>query len=107
MIDSSSHHKANHLVYRNFTAVASDNHLTIAEDGNAVGQFENLLKMMRDIDNPDPVFLQLPNLEKQSLRVSNRQSCSWLIEYQHLASPGEPGGNLHQLLLANAKIIYK
>src|SRR6516162_608190 len=70
-VERSPHHKANHLIDREFATVPGDDHLTVSQDRNAISQFNDLLEMVRDVNNPDSALLQLPDLQKQSLRIGH------------------------------------
>src|SRR5438552_1854040 len=76
---------------------------SVAQDGHAIGDGEDLVQPVRNIDDAEPLAAQTPERVEQPLDFRRRQRSGGLVEDHDLRVKRERAGNLHHLLLRDAQ----
>lgn len=73
----------------------------IAEDGDAIGQLENLFEAVADIQDADPIGSQLANDSEERGGFPGGEGGGWFVENQQAAIAREGSGQGHELTLGH------
>jgi hypothetical protein len=72
---------------------------TVAEYSHAIGQCEDFLQPMRDVDDADSVLSQFAHQREKQMLLFERQGSSWLVHDDDTRSASNRTRDLHELLL--------
>ncbi len=70
----------------------------VAQDGDTVGQREDLIEEVGDEDDPEPPVAQAPDHVEQHLHLPRVERGGRLVQDQHLARQRHRAGDGHDLL---------
>src|SRR5688500_3140941 len=76
----------------------------VSQDGDGVGDLQDLVQLVRDEDRGNAVRPELLEQRQQRVAVALVEAGGRLVEDQQLHLLGEGLGDLHQLLLADAEV---
>ncbi|MPM76466.1 hypothetical protein SDC9_123464 [bioreactor metagenome] len=62
------------------------NHVSVAKDGDRVGNLRNLMEFVRNIDNDDILLFQLANDVKEDVDLVGGQCGGRLVQHEHLGA---------------------
>ena len=107
VVDLAAHHVLDEHAFGHLALVGveGDHGLPVAQDGDLVGDPDDLLQLVRDQDAGDAVLLQIPDDGEQVLAVVLVEGRRGLIQDEQLHVAAEGLGDLHQLLLAHAQVL--
>ena len=100
------HHALDDAALADFLGVAVDglDRRAVAQHGDRVGDFRQLVKLVRDHDRGDALRLELQQQVQQRVAVALVEARRRLVEDKQLDLLGERLGDLDELLLAHAKV---
>ena len=80
--------------------------LAVAQHGDAVGDAEDLVEPVRDIDHADAAFLQRTDRIEQPLDLVGRQAGGRLVEHQHVGFDGQRAGDGDQRFFGAGEVLH-
>ena len=98
-----AHHVGDDFIGRQILRIPGADVLAIAHDGDLVGDAQNLVHLVADVDDADALIPQIPNDAEQGLHLALGQRAGGLIQNQHLAVGRHRLGDFHQLHLRDAQ----
>src|SRR5206468_4649934 len=75
--------------------------LTIPQHGHTVGEGEDFLQPMRDVDNADAALAKLAHHGEQAMLLLFRERSSRFVHNEDAGTRAERAGNLDELLLGH------
>src|ERR1700759_3232942 len=73
---------------------------TVSKDCNSIGELHCLVQSMRDVDDGDSFFAEIPDNAKQMRGFLAGQRGVWLVEDEQSQVGGQSLGDLDQLALS-------
>ena len=99
-----AHHKRNQLLGRGLGDREGTLQAPVLQDRYPIGELEDLLQAMRNIDDADAPFLQLPDYPEERIRLGDGEGGGGLVEYEEAGVEGEGFGNFDHLLLRGGQV---
>ena len=96
-----AHHQADDLVHRQLFGRAGGHPGAVAHDGDLVADAQNLLHLVRDVDDAAPLFAQHVDDAEQVLHLRLGERGGGLVEHDDLGIVGHRLCDLHQLPLGH------
>ena len=106
-LNITAYHCAHHFTLGQRIPAIGAHHLPVAQHRHTVANFEDLVKMMRDVDNGDSLRLQPPDHAEEILDFGARERGSRLIQDDDLAVERKRLGHCDQLLLGHLELAYR
>ena len=78
---------------------------SIAQDGNPISQFEDLLQTVTHKQNRDTALAKLLRDDKKLLYFVSRERSRWFVHDQDTCIQGKRFGNFDQLLISHRKTL--
>jgi hypothetical protein len=98
-------HHLDHLVARDPIDGAFADVGAVTEHGHAIGDGEDLVEPVADVDDADPVSSQLGDDREQALDLMRREGGRRLVHCEDPGVEGERPGDLDELLLGGREIL--
>ena len=99
-----THHLGDDKVGGQALAVPGADVLAIAHDGHFVGNAQDLVHLMADVDDGNAFLFQIINDAEQRLNLVGSQRRGGLVQNQHLAVGADSLGDFHRLHLRHAQL---
>ncbi len=103
-VDLPSDHLRDDALFILLTDIDHAHLLTVTHNGRAVADPENLIHLVRHIDQRNPRRLQIANQLGQTVKLPWRQAGGWLIHRDDFCVVQQRTGNLNNLLLRHFEI---
>ena len=79
--------------------------LAVAQHGDAIGNLEDLVEAVRDVDNSQPLFFQSRNDAKEHLDLALREGSGGFVHHQDARGAREGLCDFDHLLLRDAEFL--
>ena len=94
-----AHHERNQLLGRGLGDREGTLQVPVLQDGYPIGELKDLLQAVRNIDDADAPFLQLPDYAEERICFGDGEGGGGLVEDEEAGVEGEGFGNFDHLLL--------
>ena len=94
-----------HLLRRRLVDLALACHPAVAQHHHAIGDLEDLVQTMRDVDDADPPVAQAAQSDEQSYHLVGGQARGRLVEHDDLRLRGQRARDRHQRFLGPAEAL--
>src|SRR5262249_11708607 len=100
-------HEVSNFTRIGFGSFQSLDHPAVAQHGNSIGEAKNLVHLVGDVENSHTALPQPGDDAVEPGGLGFRQRAGWLIHDEDFTFQRQRLGNLHQLLIADAKLAYE
>ena len=106
ILQHAAHHHGDDLVLGNFPGGARANNLSVLEHGDAVGQLENLVQTVGDIDDSHALPAQAAHDIKQARYLAVVQGGGGLVQDKDAGLGQQRAGDFHTLLFGQVQAAH-
>jgi hypothetical protein len=103
VLDGARDHVADELALVRLGDHARGDELSVAQDGHALGELEDLLEAMADVDDRDALAVQAPDQREELIGLAAREIARGLVEDQEAGAAHGGAGGRHELLLPDGQ----
>ena len=97
VVQGPADHRGDQLIHVGFFGFLCQDHLSVPHHGNFIADLKDLIHFMGDIDQRDPLRLQVAHHLEQFGDFLHRQGGCGFVEYDQPGVVGDRFGNLHHL----------
>ena len=104
LVGRAPEHQLDHRLLRQLAAGVRRDDVAVAHDGDLVGDLEDLLEVVRDVDDADAVVAQPSDVREEALDLGRAERRGRLVEDDELGARRQRAGDLDGLLLGHAEL---
>ena len=104
LLDRAADHHFDHLPSGELANGPAANHLTVAHDGDAIGDLKNLVQAVADVNDANSLGAQLAHDDEQPFDLLRRERGRRLVHHDDSGVDRQRLGDLDHLLLGNAQV---
>ena len=107
VLDGPAHHHRDHLVAGDVVDIARGDHVPVPHDRHHVAEAEDLVQLVRDVDDRDALALQVVDDLDELLHLISREAAARLVHDDELRVEGQRLGDLDHLLVRDAQFRHQ